>query len=77
MPADAVTAGTLLAVLPGDRMPVDGIVVSGRATVDESALTGEPLPITKTAGGRLRLATIVSLVDGLMDEWMGFNISGC
>ncbi len=50
VPADAVPPGALLAVLPGDRLPVDGEVVSGRATVDESALTGEPLPVTKAAG---------------------------
>lgn len=50
MPADAVSAGDLLAVLPGDRVPVDGVVVGGRSLVDESALTGEPLPLTKTQG---------------------------
>lgn len=33
-------------------MQVDGVVVDGRSTVDESALTGEPLPVTKEAGGR-------------------------
>lgn len=55
VPADAVSPGDLLAVLPGDRIPVDGVVVCGRSTVDESALTGEPLPVTKTEGGPLSL----------------------
>lgn len=50
VPADAVGPGDLLLVLPGDRVPVDGTVVSGRSTVDESALTGEPLPLVKQEG---------------------------
>ena len=40
-------------VLPGDRVPVDGVVVSGRSSIDESALTGEPMPVVK-AEGRLK-----------------------
>jgi Cu2+-exporting ATPase len=50
VPADAVGLGDVLLVLPGDRVPVDGTVVSGRSTVDESALTGEPLPLIKQEG---------------------------
>jgi cation transport ATPase len=50
VPADAVGHGDVLLVLPGDRVPVDGTVVSGRSTVDESALTGEPLPLVKQEG---------------------------
>jgi Cu2+-exporting ATPase len=50
VPADAVGLGDVLLVLPGDRVPVDGTVVSGRSTVDESALTGEPLPLVKQEG---------------------------
>ncbi|KAJ9509606.1 hypothetical protein QJQ45_011238, partial [Haematococcus lacustris] len=47
VPAEAVGAGALIAVLPGDRLPVDGVVMSGRSCVDESALSGEALPLTK------------------------------
>lgn len=50
VPADAVGPGDVLLVLPGDRVPVDGAVLSGRSTVDESALTGEPLPLVKQTG---------------------------
>lgn len=50
VPADAVGSGDVLVVLPGDRVPVDGTVQGGRSTVDESALTGEPLPVIKEAG---------------------------
>lgn len=50
VPADAVGPGDVLLVLPGDRVPVDGTVSSGRSTVDESALTGEPLPLVKQEG---------------------------
>lgn len=50
VPAEAVSLGDLLQVLPGDRFPVDGTVAGGRSSVDESALTGEPLPVTKLPG---------------------------
>jgi Zn2+/Cd2+-exporting ATPase len=44
VPADEVQAGETVVVLPGDRVPVDGQVLSGRAALDTAALTGEPLP---------------------------------
>ena len=50
VPSETVAAGDAVTVLPGDRIPVDGVVAGGRSTVDESALTGEPLPVTKTSG---------------------------
>lgn len=54
--------GDVVAVKPGDRIPVDGVVASGMSTVNEAALTGEPLPVTKVKGGRLprvvRFATV-------------------
>eukprot|EP00198_Chlamydomonas_reinhardtii_P013234 XP_001702571.1 heavy metal transporting ATPase [Chlamydomonas reinhardtii] len=58
VPAEAVGAGDLLVVLPGDRVPVDGTVVGGRSSVDESALTGEPLPLTKTEGDKVTAGTV-------------------
>jgi Cu2+-exporting ATPase len=64
VPADAVGLGDVLLVLPGDRVPVDGTVVSGRSTVDESALTGEPLPLVKQEGALVKhgVAVVVSSV---------------
>ena len=53
VPAEAVSPGDLLAVLPGDRVPVDGCVISGCTTIDESALTGEAMPVGKSAGRAL------------------------
>ena len=47
---DDVHVGDRLKVLPGERVPVDGEIVSGRSSVDESMLTGEPLPVTKQVG---------------------------
>ncbi|EFJ44901.1 hypothetical protein VOLCADRAFT_64450 [Volvox carteri f. nagariensis] len=58
VPAEAVGPGDLLLVLPGDRVPVDGVVVGGRSSVDESALTGEPLPLTKAPGDRVAAGTV-------------------
>ena len=53
VPLAAVAAGDLLRVRPGERVPVDGIVVEGASAVDESMLTGEPLPVEKGRDARL------------------------
>ena len=45
VPLEAVAAGDLLRVRPGDRVPVDGVLVEGGSAVDESMLTGEPIPV--------------------------------
>ncbi len=58
LPADALASGDILRILPGDRIPVDGIILSGRSAVDESMLTGEPLPVTRTVGDRLISGTL-------------------
>lgn len=50
LPIAAVSAGDIVVVRPGERLPVDGIVLTGSSAVDESLLTGESLPITKAAG---------------------------
>ena len=50
IPLDEVRPGDVLLVRPGSRIPVDGVVVSGASNVDESMLTGEPLPVSKAEG---------------------------
>ena len=59
VPADTVARGDLLAVKAGERIPADGVVTEGAAAVDESALTGEPIPAEKTPGCRVTGATVV------------------
>lgn len=49
IPVDAVVPGDIVAVRPGERIPVDGIVVEGRSYVDESMISGEPVPVGKQA----------------------------
>jgi len=56
-----VLAGDELSVRPGERIPVDGLVVAGRSNVDESALTGEPMPAPKAAGARVTGGTLNGL----------------
>ena len=53
IPADELRAGDTLAVRPGERIPADGLVTEGRTQVDESMLTGEPLPVPKAVGDKL------------------------
>jgi len=55
---DSVVVGDRLRVKPGDRVPVDGTVIDGASRVDESMLTGEPVPVAKAAGDRVTGATI-------------------
>jgi len=50
VPLDQVAVGDLLRVRPGERVPVDGVVVEGRSSVDESMVTGEPMPVSKGEG---------------------------
>lgn len=53
-----VHLGDLLRVRPGEKVPVDGVVTEGRSAIDESMLTGEPLPVTKRVGDKVIGATI-------------------
>ena len=53
-----VKPGDRLRVRPGEKVPVDGAVVEGSSSVDESMLTGEPIPVEKTAGSRVTGATV-------------------
>ena len=58
IPVGQVTRGEAVVVRPGERIPVDGQVVSGQSAVDESMLTGESLPVTKAVGGGVIGGTI-------------------
>ncbi len=58
VPLDAVAAGDLLRVRPGDRVPIDGLVVTGQSAVDEAMITGEPLPVEKQPGDRVTGGTL-------------------
>ncbi|MXO73035.1 heavy metal translocating P-type ATPase [Alteraurantiacibacter buctensis] len=55
---DQVQVGDLLRVRPGEKVPVDGVVVEGRSAVDEAMITGEPVPVEKFAGERVTGATV-------------------
>ncbi len=58
VPIDRVRAGDLLRVRPGEKIPVDGVVVDGASAVDESMLTGESVPVDKAAGDAVVGATL-------------------
>jgi Cu+-exporting ATPase len=58
VPLDVIAVGDRVRVRPGEKVPVDGHVVEGRSGVDESMLTGEPIPVVKEAGDRIIGATV-------------------
>ncbi|MDR0311222.1 MAG: heavy metal translocating P-type ATPase [Acidobacteriota bacterium] len=58
IPLEEVRPGDLLAVKPGARVPVDGIILNGVTAIDESAITGESIPVEKTAGDKVTGATV-------------------
>ena len=58
VPLDQVKVGDWLRVVPGDKVPVDGAVVEGHSSVEESMITGEPLPVEKTVGDKVTGGTV-------------------
>ena len=56
--AEDIEIGDILCVLPGEAIPVDGVIVSGETTVDQSVMTGESLPVDKTVGDDVFCGTI-------------------
>ena len=57
-PLDRVQPGDRLRVRPGEKVPVDGVVLEGQSTLDESMITGEPIPVEKRSGDRIIGATV-------------------
>jgi Cu+-exporting ATPase len=55
---DVITVGDTLRIRPGEKVPVDGRILDGQSTIDESMLTGEPMPVDKRAGDRVIGATL-------------------
>ena len=58
IPVEQVTQGDLFVVRPGEHIPVDGVITEGNSAVDESALTGESIPVDKTVGDAVSAATV-------------------
>ena len=58
IPLEDVQVGDRLRVRPGDKVPVDGMVIDGRSSIDESMITGEPIPVEKVTGDAVTGATI-------------------
>ena len=58
VPLEEVQVGDRLRVRPGEKIPVDGVVLEGRSTVDESMLTGEPMPVEKQPGDKVIGGTV-------------------
>jgi Cu+-exporting ATPase len=58
VPLDRVQPGDLLRVRPGEKVPVDGVVVEGRSAVDESMVSGEPIPVEKEPGAKVIGGTV-------------------
>lgn len=67
VPLDVIATGDMLRVRPGDKVPVDGTINEGRSTVDESMVTGEPLPVKKSEGD--------AVIGGTVNQAGGFIMS--
>ena len=61
VPADSVQAGEMVIVRPGEQIPVDGVIVSGQATVNQAAITGESMPVETGPGERVFAASLAEL----------------
>jgi Cu+-exporting ATPase len=58
IPADEIRKGDLLRVRPGEKIPIDGVIIDGRSNLDESMITGESMPVSKGAGDKVIGATV-------------------
>jgi len=58
IPLEEVTEGDILKVKPGEKVPVDGVIIEGNAVIDESMITGEPIPADKSIGNKVTGGTI-------------------
>jgi Cu+-exporting ATPase len=58
VPLDQIKVGDQLRVVPGDKVPVDGVILEGRSNVEESMITGEPLPVEKSVGDKVTGGTV-------------------
>ena len=58
IPLEHVRVGDLLRIRPGEKVPVDGVVVEGHSSIDESMISGEPVPVEKTTGEKVTGATV-------------------
>jgi P-type Cu+ transporter len=58
IPTDEIQKGDMLRVRPGEKVPIDGVIVEGRSNIDESMITGEPMPVSKATGDKVVGATV-------------------
>ena len=58
IPIDEIKVGDLLRVKPGEKIPVDGVITNGKSSLDESMITGEPIPVEKIVGDKISSGTI-------------------
>ena len=58
IPAEQVTVGDILRVLPGETVPVDGVILSGQTSIDQAVMTGESMPVDKTVGDEVSSGTV-------------------
>ena len=58
IPVEEIVEGDLMIIRPGERVPTDGIIIEGKSSIDESAITGESIPVDKIKGDEVIGATI-------------------
>jgi Cu+-exporting ATPase len=73
VPVDQIEKGDLLRVRPGEKIPIDGVIIEGRSNIDESMITGEPMPVGKGTGESVIGATVNQTGTFIMraEGWIG------
>ena len=73
---EQVQVGDRLRVRPGEKIPVDGIVVEGHSSIDESMISGEPIPVEKVAGAKVTAGTVngTRICDACRARWRGHAV---
>jgi P-type E1-E2 ATPase len=64
VPVDEINIGEAILIRAGEIIPVDGLITSASAVIDESALTGEPIPVTRLEKDQVRSGTLFSILQG-------------
>ena len=68
VPAEQVQVGDRIRVLPGEIVPVDGVILSGQTSINQAVMTGESLPVDKSAGDEVSSGTVTADLSSVLSD---------